>query len=112
MSFTNDHGRLLENVIYLALRRKFKEIYYFSAKGECDFVVKEGKKISMVLQVCTEITPDNMNREIDGLLEALTFFKLNSGVIITLNQTDILTKNGIKIQLIPAHLWIKQLSEL
>jgi hypothetical protein len=52
-----------------------------------------------------------MNREIDGLLEALTFLKLNSGVIVTLNQTDILTKNGIKIQLIPAHLWIKQLSE-
>lgn len=112
LSFTNDHGRLLENVIYLALRRKFKEIYYFSAKGECDFVVKEGKKISMILQVCTEITPDNMNREIDGLLEALTFFKLDYGVIVTLNQTDILTKNGIKIQLIPAHLWIKQLNEL
>lgn len=110
LSFSEDRGRLLENAVFLALRRKFKEIFYFSDKGECDFIVKEDKKIKMVLQVCTEITPDNMARELDGLVEALTFFKLNDGVIVTLNQMDTLTKNGKVIRLIPAHLWIVQLN--
>lgn len=110
LSFSEDRGRLLENAVFLALRRKFKDIFYFSDKGECDFVVKEGKKIKMALQVCTEITPDNMARELNGLVEALTFFKLNDGVIVTLNQTDTLTKNRKVIHLIPAHLWIVQLS--
>lgn len=111
LSFSEDRGRLLENAVFLALRRKFKEIFYFADKGECDFVVKIDKKIKMVLQVCSEITPDNMAREIDGLAEALTFFKQNEGVIVTLNQTDSLTKNGKIIQLIPAHQWIIQLNK-
>jgi predicted AAA+ superfamily ATPase len=110
LSFSEDNGRLFENCIFLELRRKYKEIFYFKEKGECDFIVKEGKKIIMVLQVCSEVNTDNTKREIDGLVEALDFFKLKSGIIITLNQKDTMIKDGKQIQLVPAHIFIKQLN--
>jgi predicted AAA+ superfamily ATPase len=110
LSFSEDNGRLFENCIFLELRRKYKEIFYFKEKGECDFIVKEGKKIIMVLQVCSEVNTDNTKREMDGLVEALDFFKLKSGIIITLNQKDTMIKDGKQIQLVPAHIFIKQLN--
>ncbi len=107
LSFTEDTGRLFENVIFLELRRQYKDIYYFREKGECDFIVKQGKTILHVLQVCAEVNPDNLNREVDGLVEALTFFKKEEGFIITKNQDDELIKDGKKITLISAHKWVK-----
>ena len=44
ISFSNDEGRLLENMVYMQLRRQTREIYYFAEKKECDFVVFEKGK--------------------------------------------------------------------
>src|SRR3989344_5712566 len=40
-SFSEDKGRMLENMAFINLRKKHKEIFYFQEKGECDFVVKD-----------------------------------------------------------------------
>jgi len=110
LSFSTDDGRLLENAIFLELRRKHKEIYYFRQKGECDFVVKQGKDILHIVQVCAEVTPDNIAREVDGLVEALVFFNQSEGVIITLNQDDQLQKKGKNIKLVSAFRWLEGLN--
>ncbi|MFY0652452.1 MAG: ATP-binding protein [Cyclobacteriaceae bacterium] len=93
-SFTDDNGRKFENLIFLHLRRKYKEIYYFSEKGECDFIVYEKETIREVIQVCFSLNQDNLDRELNGLLEALEFFNLPSGTIVTLNQNDRFERNG------------------
>jgi hypothetical protein len=108
LSFTKDRGRLFENAIFLELRRKHKEIYYFRENGECDFIVKEGKEILHIIQVCAAINTDNLKREVDGLLEALNFFDKEEGQIITLNQTDILQKQNKTIYLTPACIWLNK----
>lgn len=105
LSFSNDIGRLFENAVYLQLRRIYKELYYFREKGECDFVVKEKNKVTYAIQVCAEISQDNLAREVNGLLEALTFFDLEKGFIITMNQEDEIVQDDKKIQLIPAWKW-------
>src|SRR3989344_7300154 len=48
----DDKGKYLENAVYLFLRRKYKEIFYFKEKRECDFVVRDGGKVIMAVQVC------------------------------------------------------------
>ena len=108
LSFSSDDGRLLENIIFLELRRKYKEIYYFREKGECDFVVKQGNEILHLIQVCAEVTPDNLNRELNGLFEAMEFFNKQQGLIITFNQEDTFEKEGRKIELVPAHKWLSE----
>lgn len=94
-SFTEDSGRKFENLIYLHLRRRYKDVYYFSEKGECDFIVFDTKKTPNVIQVCYTLNQDNMKRELNGLFEALIYFKLKTGTIITLNQHDQFQQNDM-----------------
>lgn len=93
-SFTSDYGPLFENMVYLFLRRRFKEINYFSEEGECDFIAFRKAKPLEIMQVCYELTPDNLDRELNGLFEALTFFDIKKGHIITLNQSDRFERDG------------------
>ena len=108
LSFTADKGRLLENLIYQFLRQKQLQIYYFREKKECDFVVFEKNTCKQVIQVCSQLNSDNKNREIDGLLEAMDFFKLNEGYMLTLNQKDKLSQGKKIIHLIPVFEFIKE----
>ncbi len=104
LSFTlsEDVGRLLESIVYLELKRRYSEIFYYKDKGECDFILKEKSKITQAYQVCAYITDDNKNREFTGLTKAMEKFHLKRGVIITLNQK----KTEGKIEIIPAYEWM------
>jgi uncharacterized protein len=97
LSFTKDKGRLLENLVYLNFRKKNKKLYYFKEKKECDFVVFEGTVCRWLIQVTHELHPDNRDREVEGLVEAMEFFNMDEGYIITMNQSDQLTKENKKI---------------
>lgn len=104
-SFTEDSGRKFENLVYLHLRRVYSEIYYYVEKGECDFVTFKRGNIQEAVQVCYDLNQDNLQREVNGLIEALDFFKLKEGTIVTLSQSDQLEKDGFTIKVIPAHVY-------
>jgi uncharacterized protein len=106
VSFSSNKGRMLENYVFLELRRRGKEVFYFKNQKECDFVVKEKNKIVSAFQVCYELDEDNKKREIEGLAEALEKFGLSEGVILTYDQQDTLQLNGKKIAVIPAWRWL------
>ncbi len=105
-SFSGDKGKMLENIVFLALRRGYKEIFYFQEKKECDFVIKEGTKITHAIQVCFDLNEDVKDREIDGLIEALNKFNLKKGLILTYNQEDKLVYGNKKIQVMPIWKWL------
>ncbi|RLD41102.1 MAG: ATP-binding protein [Bacteroidetes bacterium] len=100
-SFSMDLGRKLENVVYLHLRRIYKELFFYKNKGECDFIIKEKGNITQAIQVCYKLTDLNLEREINGLLEALKEFNLKEGFIITMNQQDEYNIDSKKITVIP-----------
>ncbi|HNQ83368.1 MAG TPA: ATP-binding protein [Bacteroidales bacterium] len=108
LSFSKDEGRILENMVFLHLRRKWKKIYYYSVKSECDFVVFDRDKVEMVVQVCYELSDDNMAREISGLKEALDFFQLKTGFLISYNQEDVIEDGERKIIVMPAWKWMME----
>ena len=101
ITFTNEMGRRLENTVFLHYRRKGQQLNYFKEKKECDFVVSERDKILEVVQVCYCINEDNFQREMDGLKEAMRFFRLNKGIIVTLNQRETYEEGDTSIELIP-----------
>jgi len=109
VSFSGNYGALLENFVFNSLRIKAGadgpglDIYYFSGKngGECDFIVGPHGKPSCI-QVCWELTHDNQDREINGLIEAMDFFNTDRGTILTFNTEDIIQTGGKKINVIPA----------
>jgi predicted AAA+ superfamily ATPase len=83
-----DLGRLLENIVFLELRRKSQEIYYHKQKKECDLIeLQKGKPVQSI-QVCWELNDDNLVRELEGLREAISYTKAEKGIILTYNQED------------------------
>ncbi|MDR3245882.1 MAG: ATP-binding protein [Prevotellaceae bacterium] len=107
-SFTDDTGHKFENLVFLHLRRKYSDIFYFSEKSECDFIVCKRGKIKTCVQVCYELTQDNMDREIRGLFEALEYFNLAEGILVTLRQTDRITRNNRIVTILPAHVFLNR----
>jgi len=105
-NFSANSGRNLENVVFIELKRRKKEIYYFAKKGECDFVIKDGNKIVQAVQVCFDLNKGNKNREVNGLLEAINYFKLKEGIIITFDQEDKFKIEDKIIKLIPVWKWL------
>jgi hypothetical protein len=108
LSFSQDNGRKLENLVYQQLRRKNQELYYFKGKKECDFVVRSKNQSIQLIQVCYDLTIDNKDREINGLLEAMDFFELKEGIIVTFDQQEEFQLNDKVIKVIPAHLFLFQ----
>ena len=104
--FSTDRGRLLENLVFIELKRRKNEIYYFKDKSECDFLVREKNRIIQAIQVTQKIDKTNEKRELDGLFNALTRLNLKSGLILTEDQDQIKTIGRYKITIKPIWQWL------
>ncbi|MDK2824871.1 MAG: uncharacterized protein PWQ44_47 [Methanolobus sp.] len=82
--FSENRGSMLENLVFLSLKRKDCEIYFHKDKKECDFVIKDGFEIREAIQVTQNIEdPETRKREIEGLKEAMDEYELKEGLILT-----------------------------
>jgi len=108
MSFSEDKGRLFENLVFLHFRRLTDKIYYFRKQQECDFIVNSYKDKMEAYQVCYHLTPDNQTREINGLLEAMNELSLLEGTIITFNQNDKIEVNDKVVHVVAAGEFLKK----
>jgi len=99
----NDSGHKLENMVYLHLRKKYQQIFYFDENGECDFITFKRNKIAEIVQVCFHLNPDNIQREVNGLKKAMRAFNQKKAVIVTSDQKDSFSEDGYQINVIPAY---------
>lgn len=108
---SEDNGRLLENLVFIELKRRGKEVYYHAQKHECDFVIKEKNRIEEAIQVSWSVyNPTTREREIEGLLEALTSYNLKEGLILTDEDEDEYIVKGLKIHVLPTWKWLLKLN--
>ncbi|MDX8337837.1 ATP-binding protein [Draconibacterium sp. IB214405] len=94
-------GQLLENLVFLYLQSKYTELYYFSEDAYCDFIGFGKDQAKVAVQVCVTLEQDNLEREINGLLEAMEFFDFDEGTLVTLSQTDTFIRDDKTIQVVP-----------
>lgn len=106
VSKSPDLGWKLENAVFLHLRRSFSRIEYFRGAGECDFIAIRVQEPVLCVQVCYELHRDNLDRELDGALEAAQSCGLKKAMIVTSNQSDHFERNGVKVSVIPAYEWL------
>ena len=104
-------GRLLENLIYVQLRRvsPWRGIYYYVTKNgnEVDFVVLEKGKIKSMIQVAETIADrDTMKREIKALHEAMEAHDIKSGTIITREEENEIKIGKRVVNVVPAWKWM------
>ena len=104
--FSSDVGRLYENVVFLQLKRRYEEIYYWRNRdGEVDFLIKEGQDMVLAIQVCYDVEAAG-EREHSSLLAALKEFGLAEGLVITGNMRDVREFGNRKIRYVPLWEWL------
>jgi len=84
--FWDNKAKLFENFVFNELQKQRPdEITFANGSGECDFVIKKGFDYEAV-QVCYELTPENIKREFAGFRNIEKETKLSRKTIITYNQ--------------------------
>jgi predicted AAA+ superfamily ATPase len=104
--FFGDKGRLLENLVFIELLRRGKSVYFFKNPKECDFITEDRGEVTGAFQVCYELSRENRDREIDGLMAAMKAHGLAEGIILTYHQEEIITRDGCSIRVLPAWRWL------
>lgn len=102
-------GRLLENIVYLELRRRGYEIaYVLTASGkELDFVVRKAQTEPELIQACTDMTdPGTRQREISAIEEAFKEDRARKATIVTLRQEETIRIGRRAVRLVPAWRWL------
>jgi len=99
--FSKDEGKLAENLAFIELKRREKEIYYWKGKGEVDFIIKNRDQSLTAINV--SYTDEIEEREIKGLLEFKKEFKKTKEFIIL--TKDLEQKKG-EIKYIPLWKWL------
>lgn len=103
LSSNADAGRMLENAVFIELRRRTKNIWYYSESSfECDFLYGHDSVPENAVQVCYELTSENREREVRGLVETCRKFPGVKPLIVTFNQKDKISYDGMIIEAIPA----------
>ena len=107
---SDDDGKLLENTVFLNLRRNSKptdKIFYYQGTKECDFVCQRNESIVELIQVTWDMSDEETRkREIDGLLEAARVTGCDKLSIITNDEESEIIEDGITIKVIPVWKWL------
>ncbi len=119
-TFSENIGRKVENLVAVeVLRRKNYwhkewEIYYWKdyQQNEVDFVIKEGKRIKKLIQVCSNIEEiKTRDREIKGLIKASEDLKCNDLLVITLDHEGEERYTSKRVKFIPLWKWLLKVKE-
>ena len=110
---SENQGLLLENLVFLELKRKGYEVFYHHGKHECDFVIRQKNKITQAIQVCWSLyDPKTKQREINGLTDAMTTYGLTEGLLLTEDESDTIHLENSAITLLPVWLWLMSLKNV
>lgn len=106
---TDNIGQLLENLVFIHLKRQRGEVYYHDDGVECDFIMRENGHIVFACQVTRSLSdPKTRQREINGLLSALNAYNLAEGMILTEDETEEVVIEEKKIHIYPIWRWLLQ----
>ncbi len=100
-------GQLLENVVFVHLRRQYKEIYYYKSSSgtETDFLYLDHTSETHLVQACYSWQhPETKKRELDGLSSAMQEVSAKSATIVVqdiLREESVQSAAGI-IRIVPA----------
>ncbi len=108
-TFSPNAGKLLENLVFLALRRNTSEIYYYITPSgfEVDFYLPETHQLFQVAQNIEH--PATREREIRALSDALRALNLTHGIILTDANLDPVEEDGITIEIRSMAEWLLEL---
>ncbi len=106
--FSENKGRILENVVAIELYRRRQTFSYYKNRRECDFIVRDAEGLNLqAIQVCWTLTIGNRERELRGLLAAMEKLSLPHGLILTYDEEESLpAAPGRRVAVMPVWKWL------
>jgi uncharacterized protein len=102
---SGDWGHLLENAVFLHLRRRAESLYYFKdgRQREVDFVVRTSNRSHELIQVAWTLQdPKTREREVQALDSAMSALSLRASTLITFDEEADIRLSGKTIRVRPA----------
>jgi len=102
---SEDWGHLLENAVFLHLRRRSESIYYFkdARQREVDFVVRKPNRACELIQVAWSLeNPRTREREVQALHSAMSALSLRESTLVTYDEEEDIRTSGKIIHVKPA----------
>lgn len=96
--------KLLENLVYLHLRNRFEELYFYKRNVEIDFYLPNEKIMIQVSYSLSDIETEN--REVEAIKKALKEIHAEKIYIITYDEEKILKLDDKLVNVLPVWKWI------
>jgi len=107
MLFLHDQdSKLLENQIYIELRRRGHTPYFLKSKLEVDFYVPEENLLIQVSYTISDL--ETRKREIKALESAMKSLEITESYIITIDEREIIETEAGNIRVITALEWLRK----
>lgn len=107
--FSKNKGKFLENLVFLELRRRHPETYYYKTANslEVDFLTRDGEKDISLIQVADNLENEKTRkREIDALAYAMDELKIKKALILTEDTEEEIKLKGKVILAQPVYKWL------
>ncbi|MCP4148488.1 MAG: ATP-binding protein [bacterium] len=105
-SFKKDTGYLYENIVFTELRREMREIFYYKRKQEVDFCFKRDGRIELINVTYVMDDPSTRKREITGLVEAMEYFSIDEGLLLTAETEEEIRVENKRVKVVPLWKWL------
>ena len=109
---SSNNGRQLENMVFIELLRRGydlkKSLFYYRTSNdkEVDFVTRDGRKVTSLIQVSYDISKNKTrDRELDALVKASEELKCDNLLLITWNQNVKEEYKGKMINILSVNEW-------
>jgi hypothetical protein len=104
--FSPNAGKLLENLVFLALRRQSREIFYYTTPGgfEVDFYLPEKQQLVQVAHSLA--APATRERELRALADAIQSVKVKKALILSDANENGLEVNGVPVEVLSTAEWL------
>lgn len=106
---SNKESVLLENLVFLELRRRYQNIFYYKTKNnlEVDFLVYNELNQALLIQVAWSINdPKTRQRELTALINAAKETSIENCLILTHAETETISVDNLIIQVMPIYQWL------
>ena len=104
---SEDMGRLMENLVFMDLRRRYREnegIFYYTTRDnkEVDFLIREGGRIKQLIEVTYDLDDEHIRK----MFTALEELRAKNGVIVTWDTMDTIRQGNMEVNVIPLWRWL------
>ena len=99
--------KLLENLVYIELRRRGERPFFVKKNHEVDFFLPDKKQLIQVSYSLRD--PETATRELRSLRAAMRALDIQTGLILSYDETDTFTVEEGVIQMLPVWQWLLRL---